>query len=405
MKIELLNIDSVDKIRRQMVSVGVDTKAIDIMDKKALNLVFRIYGCKFYHANLLKQEALSIGMDAAIEKDTITAKTEYTDCLVFGDAKRLLMLSGKLKRQSFEFLRNLGQNLEKYINNLLNQHPLFKYKNKTVDLGKNFLVMGILNVTPDSFSDGGRYNSFDTAIKRCEEMIEEGADIIDIGGESTRPGSEPLEMEEELRRVVPVVKGIKKRFNTAVSVDTYKSAVAKEALECGADIINDISGLNFDKNMLNVLSKSSCGIVAMHIKGTPKNMQKNPVYEHIIPEINKYFGDIIDKTDAAGIERERLVLDPGIGFGKTFENNYTILNNTKSFKIWGRPILIGLSRKSFIGYTLNRENPKERLFGTIGANVAALIRGANILRVHDVRENIEALKLARSIIDEAKPKQ
>ncbi len=404
MKIELLNIDSIDKISSQMVSVGVDAKAIDIMDKKAMSLIFKIYGCKFYHANLLKQEALSIGMDTAIERNTITAKTEYTDCLVFGDIKRLLILSGKLKRQPFKFLRDLGKNLEKYINNLLDQHSIFKYKNKAVDLGNNFLVMGILNVTPDSFSDGGRYNSFDKAVKRCEEMIEEGVNIIDIGGESTRPGSDPVELQEELRRVVPVVEEIKKRFNVDVSVDTYKSAVAKEAIECGADIINDISGLNFDSNMLDVLSENSCGIIAVHIKGTPKNMQKNPVYEHIIPEINEYFETIINKTDAAGIERERLVLDPGIGFGKTFEDNYTILNNIKSFKIWGRPILIGLSRKSFIGYTLNKEKPEDRLFGTIGANVTALIRGANILRVHDVKENSEALKLAKSIIDETKQK-
>ena len=402
MRIEPLDIDSLETARKEILSVGADKIAVGIMDKKAVNLAFKIYDCKFYHANLLKQEALSIGLETAVEKDTITAKTKISDCLIFGDIKRFLILSEKLKKQSFEFLRILGEKLETYIKNITNNRIIFRYKNRTINLNKRFLIVGILNVTPDSFSDGGKYNTLDSALKRCEEMIKEGADIIDVGGESTRPGSNSVSYDEELRRVVPVIEVIKRRFDVTVSVDTYRSEVAKAVLELGVDIINDISGLNFDEQMPSVLSKSSCGIVAMHIKGKPKDMQKNPHYEHLICEINEYFDDILKKAELNGIEKERIVLDPGIGFGKKFEDNYKIINNLQSFKIFSRPLLVGLSKKSFIGYTLNEKDTKKRLFGTIGANVTAFLKGARIFRVHDVRQNLEAIKLAASIIQEKK---
>ncbi len=400
MKIEFVEIDSIEKAKAEILSVGADRISVGLMDKKALNLAFRVFGCKFYHANILKQEALSLGMETAIEKNTVMAKTKVSDCLVFGDIKRFLALSEKLQKQSFEFLRELGDRLERYINNIISQKTVFQYGSKSIDTAHKPLVMGILNVTPDSFSDGGKYNSPDKAVKRCEKMIEEGADIIDIGGESTRPGSDPVPLKEELERVMPVVEAIKKRFDIAVSVDTYKSSVAQAAIDAGADIINDISGMTFDENMPSVLSKSNCGIIVMHIKGTPKNMQKNPHYEHLICEINEYFENILEKAEKNNIKRERIALDPGIGFGKTFEDNYKILNNIKAFKIFNRPILIGLSKKSFIGYTLDEKDTKNRLYGTIGANITALLRGANILRVHDVKQNLDAIRLAMSIIKE-----
>ncbi len=396
-KIELLNIDSVERARLAIKDVGVDKAAVNLMDKKSVMLVFKIYACKFYIANILKQEALSLGMDVAINRDAITAKTEYSDCLLMGDSKRMLKLADKLKKQSFRFLNELGRELKLYVDGAVSNKLTFRYGSNEIDLSSRFMVMGILNVTPDSFSDGGRYNSVDSAVKHAERMLEEGADIIDIGGESTRPGSEPVELNEELRRVVPVVEAIKKRFNAVVSVDTYKAEVAKQSINSGADIINDISGLSFDKEMLNVLSLSNCGIIAMHIKGTPKNMQNNPKYEHLLADINEYFESVINKIDLFGIDRDRLVLDPGIGFGKKYEDNLTILNNIKSFSIWNRPILIGLSKKSFIGFVLNLSDPEDRLFGSIGANVVSYLNGASILRVHDVKETVEALKIAQSI--------
>jgi len=402
MKIELVEIDSIEKAKKEILTVGADRAAVGIMDKKAISLAFKVFNCRFYHANLLKQEALSLGLETAVEKDTITAKTQISDCLIFGDIKRLLILSEKLKKQSFEFLRELGEKLETYINNIIYEKNVFKFGLQSRDLRNNFLIMGILNVTPDSFSDGGKYRRVDAALKRCEEMINEGADIVDVGGESTRPGSSSVSCDEELKRVIPVIDAIKKRFDIPVSVDTYKSEVAKAVLEYGVEIINDISGLNFDEQMPVVLSKSNCGIVAMHIKGKPKDMQKNPHYEHLICEINEYFENILKKAELNGIEKERIVLDPGIGFGKKFEDNYKIINNLQSFKIFSRPLLIGLSKKSFIGYTLDEDDTKKRLFGTIGANVTAFLKGARIFRVHDVKQNLEAVKLAASIVQEKK---
>ena len=399
--IELLRFDNISDIKKEFKNIGVDIRAFALMDKKALCYAIRVFDCKFYHANILKQEALSIGCDVAVEKSTITAETRITNCLIFGDVKRLLRLAEKLKKQDFEFLRTLGKKLEIYLKNALKEEAVFAFKDRRFVLKDNFLIMGILNVTPDSFSDGGKFNSLDRALEHTQQMIEEGADIIDIGGESTRPNAEAVELDEELKRVLPVVEAIKKRFNVIVSVDTYKSEVAKRALDAGADIINDISGLSFDDKMVDVLKASDCGIVAMHIKGTPKNMQKNPTYSHMIAEINSKFENIIKKIEKANINIERLILDPGIGFGKRFDDNLTIINHLEGFKIWGRPILIGTSRKSFIGAALNIEKPTQRLYGTIASNVVAYIKGARIFRVHDVKEHKDALKLARCIARES----
>jgi dihydropteroate synthase len=400
MKIELFNVDSIDRAKKEIISIGADSAAVSLMDKKFINLVFKVYGCKFYYANLLKQEALSLGMDAAIEKGTITADTKVSDCLIFGDIKRLIKLSEKLKRQSFKTIRELGYRLKHYIDGVTADRLIFRYRDNAVDLKSKFLIMGILNVTPDSFSDGGIYTNLDSALRRVEDMIEEGADIVDVGGESTRPGSDPVSIDDELNRVMPVVEAIKKRFDIAISVDTYKSKVADEALKRSVEIINDISGLNFDKNMVNVLAASNCGIVAMHIKGEPKNMQKNPSYKHILAEINEYFESVLDKIEKNSIDKDRVILDPGIGFGKTFDDNYKILNNIKSFRIWGRPILVGVSRKSFIGHTLNEPNPQNRIVGSVSANVVSFMNGARIFRVHDVKETYDALKIAQSIMNE-----
>ncbi len=400
--IELRKINEIEKIREELRNIGVDKIAVDLMDKKGICYAVKVFNCKFYHANILKQEALSVGIDAAVQKDVITAKKEITDCLILGDVKRIKKLAGKLKLQNFEFLREVGKRIEEALGGLIEADFIFEFKGRRFNLKNDYLIMGILNVTPDSFSDGGKFNSVDAALKRTEEMLKEGADIVDVGGESTRPGSDFVSLDEELNRVVPVVEAIKKRFGSDVilSVDTYKSKVAEEVLSLGADIINDISGLGFDKKLLDVLSDSDCGIVEMHIKGTPKNMQKNPVYEHLIAEINEKFDKILGKLKNAGIDEKRVVLDPGIGFGKNFEGNLKILNNIESFKIFGRPILVGTSRKSFIGAILNIDNPKDRLFGSISANTVSFLNGARIFRVHDIKATKDALTIAKSIKEE-----
>ncbi len=397
----LLKFDSLDRVREKLKEIGVDKVALHLMEAKGICYGILIKNCKFYHANILKQEALSLGIDCAVEKDVITAKTKESNCLILGDVKRLYKLSEKLRNQNFEFLRNLAYKMKKQLDGVIKSEFIFKFGNEEMSLKDRFLIMGILNVTPDSFSDGGEYFDIDKALKRVEEMVNNGADIIDIGGESTRPFSEPVGLDEELRRVIPVIEAIKREFkNVVLSIDTYKSKVAKEALDRGVEIVNDISGLGFDEKLIEVLASSDCGIVEMHIKGSPKNMQKDPYYDDVVSEINDKFSEILSKIKNAGIDENRVVLDPGIGFGKRFEHNLEILNNIEAFKVWGRPILIGTSRKSFIGGVLNIKNPKDRLFGTIASNVLAFAKGAHVFRVHDVKVHKEALMLTESILRE-----
>ncbi len=400
MEIELLNLGSPTVISAEFEAIGCDPEGSAIMKQKLHTLTIKIYACKFYEANLLKQEALSVGADVAIHRKSITAEIKTTDCLLMGDTRRLLRLSEKLKRQSFSTIRELGIKLNRYIRGIQEEKLIFSFGTRNLNLAEKPLIMGILNVTPDSFSDGGLYTSQDKALKRCEEMIEEGAHIVDVGGESTRPSAEPVSEEEELKRVIPVIEAIKKRFDIPVSVDTYKARVADEAIKSGAEIVNDISGLGFDRNMINILKKSTCGIIAMHIKGTPRTMQNNPHYEHLLSEINKKFEEILKVTADAGVEETRVVLDPGIGFGKTYKDNYRILNNLIAFRVWGRPLLVGTSRKSFIGDTLSEAKPTDRLYGSISSAVVAYLNGARIFRVHDIKPTRQALQIALSITKE-----
>ncbi len=257
--------------------------------------------------------------------------------------------------------------------------------------------MGILNVTPDSFSDGGLFLNARDAIEKALCMEAEGADIIDIGGESTRPGSRPVSPEEEIRRTIPVIEAISGRLAIPVSVDTYKSVVARRAIEAGAAMVNDISGLRFDPEMAHVLAQHDVALVLMHIKGTPRNMQKNPVYTDIFSEITDYLKESIKMATESGIAKERIVIDPGIGFGKTPEHNLQIINNLNSFSSLCRPVLIGASRKSFIGSILNNAPASERLEGTAAAVAISVIKGANMVRVHDVKEMVRVVRVADAI--------
>jgi len=252
------------------------------------------------------------------------------------------------------------------------------------------LIMGILNITPDSFYDGGKYFNYDKAIERGKEIEKEGADIIDIGGESTRPGSAPVSEKEEIKRVIPVIENLSKEIKIPISCDTYKSKVAEKALQVGAEIINDISGLRFDKNLIEVIKEHKPGLIIMHTKGKPKNMQKKPYYKDTINEIYNFFKKRLEYAIKKGISEKSIVIDPGIGFGKRLIDNLLIIKNLSKFKKIGRPILIGTSRKSFIGKLLNLPE-EERLEGTIASIVISYINGAKIFRVHDVKEAKRAL--------------
>lgn len=273
---------------------------------------------------------------------------------------------------------------------------ILKWSSYRLDLTRRTHIMGILNVTPDSFSDGGLYLDTDKAVERSFEIEKEGADIIDIGGESTRPGALPLSPEEELSRVVPIIEKLKSRLRIPISIDTYKAEVAREAIKAGASIINDISGLRFDPEMVTVAAEYDVPVVIMHIKGTPRDMQINPVYQDLIGEIRHFLEEGISIAQKAGVDDDMIIIDPGIGFGKTFEHNLEIINRLDEFRSLGMPILLGPSRKSFIGKILDLP-PGDRLEGTAAAVAIGIMKGANIVRVHDVSSIVRVARVVDAI--------
>ncbi|HXI25704.1 MAG TPA: dihydropteroate synthase [Pyrinomonadaceae bacterium] len=275
----------------------------------------------------------------------------------------------------------------------------WKLKNRSLGYGERTLVMGVLNVTPDSFSDGGKFFSFDAAIAQAEQMIEEGADIIDIGGESTRPGSESVSEQEELTRVLPVIERLASSGAVPISIDTTKAAVARAALAAGAEIINDISGLRFDPAIADEAAQASAGLLLMHSRGTPKDMQQIPFAEDIFADVIEGLRLSISIAEQHGVARESIAIDPGIGFGKSVEQNLELIAKLDPLaqEFSDLPIVIGTSRKSFLGKLLGGAPADERLYGTIATVVASVLHGAQIVRVHEVKPIIEAVKVAEAI--------
>lgn len=260
------------------------------------------------------------------------------------------------------------------------------------------LVMGILNVTPDSFSDGGKFDQVETALEQARRMIAEGADLLDVGGESTRPGADPVTAEQELDRVLPVIRQLRTESDIPISIDTYKASVAEAALEAGADIVNDVAALRFDPDLPRLVAERGCPVILMHMLGEPRNMQKNPQYEDCVKEIATFFDERLAFAQQHGIALDRIILDPGIGFGKRLQDNLAILANIDQLRRPGRPILIGASRKSFIKMIHDTgRQAEQRTGGSIAAALAAAWQAADILRVHDVAETVEALAVMKAI--------
>ena len=301
------------------------------------------------------------------------------------------------KKLNEEGLNDLSIIIKNTLDNFQKKSYNLSFPSKSINLAEKVAVMGILNLTPDSFYDGGKYKGEKEILNRVEQMVEEGADIIDIGGESTRPGALPVTEKEEIKRVIPYIRKITHLFDIPVSIDTYKSKVAISALEEGAQMVNDISGLRFDPEMVKVVSSYNIPVVIMHIKGTPRNMQNNPRYESLMDEIISYLDNGIQRAVRAGIDPEKIIVDPGIGFGKTVEHNLFILKRLSELKVLGKPILIGVSRKSFIGKVLGLPVEK-RLTGSLAASCIAVMEGARIVRTHDVKETRWAVDLVDAIL-------
>jgi dihydropteroate synthase len=374
--------------------IGVDPYGIDAMARKTINIniLLEKQPCKI--ANIIKQEMLSIGGDAAVARGSVACSVPVSDILMMGTVKQILTLAKKIEKQPFG-LNLIAREIFEILNNIYQSEYVWKTSRRKITLGRKTMVMGILNVTPDSFSDSGLFSSPQKAIEHGLAMADEGADIIDIGGESTRPGSRSVPVKIELKRVLPIIEGLTKKIKIPISIDTKKAEVARLAVDFGAEIINDISALNGDKNMAEIIRKTRAAAILMHMRGKPKNMQKGSLaYDNLMGEITDYLKQSSKKALNAGVEKDCIVIDPGIGFGKTPEDNYKIIKDLSELKALGMPVLIGTSRKSFIGKITGGE-PDERMEGTAATVVAAIMNGCHIIRVHDVT----AMKKVAAVTD------
>lgn len=379
------------QIKQIMRDIKVDPYGIELMSVKAGHYLMLTQPLSNITANILKQEMLSLGADAAVARGALTGSAKKTGCLLMGNLAQYKRLSGKLKAQPFG-LGVLSAQISEGLRNFQKEDFILRAGNSRLNLAGRTLLMGILNLTPDSFSgDGLCGRGLGNILEYAQSLERDGADIIDVGGESSRPGARPVELKEELKRVISVIKALAKRIKVPLSVDTYKPQVARQALDNGATIVNDISGLN-DRRMAKIAAGYKAAVVIMHMKGNPRTMQRCPRYDSLIGDIISYFENRIESARSAGISAESIIVDPGIGFGKTLEHNLEILRDLSHFKSLGKPILAGTSRKSFIGKVIDA-GPQERLFGTVSSCVIAANNGAKIIRAHDCRAVKQALVL------------
>lgn len=376
-----------------MRHIGVADEGVELMAPAAAGKMVRVSGLSPREANILKQEALSLGGDAALPAEAYAMAGAECEALLMGTLARLEALAARLELFSGS-LASLGKDLAASV---FNYSQAFREMKLPEGLGgRPWQVMGILNVTPDSFYDGGRHQGPEAALVQARLMAGAGAGIIDVGGESTKPGSAPVSEDEEISRVLPVIEAIASELDVVISVDTSKSGVARAALDAGAAMINDVTGLRNDEEMVAVAAEYRCPVCIMHMQGTPADMQEAPAYDDVVAELVEFFQAAIERAAAKGVARENIILDPGIGFGKKLKHNLRLLKHLDSFLSLGRPLMIGVSRKSFIGMIMDN-GAEERLAGTLAANVAAFQKGARIFRVHDVAENYQALKTIEAV--------
>ncbi len=380
---------------------GVDPQGIEVMRHKFCQYVLELTAVPLRAALIIKQEMLSLGGEAALPRTAAALSVEEVDLLLAGTAKQLSILAQKLRQQPFG-LQQVAQEVAETVQNLLvpinQQQRVWRCGDYRLPLGSKTYVMGILNVTPDSFSDGGRYQGVKTAFQHAQELADQGADIIDIGGESTRPGAKLVSDEEELARVIPVVQRLAKEINLPISVDTTKYSVAQEALEAGASIINDISGLQKEPRLAQLAAKYKAGLVIMHMQGVcPQEMQVNPEYDDVVAEVIAFLRQQVDFALESGVDSDQIILDPGIGFGKRLEHNLMLLNRLAEFQVLNYPLLLGTSRKSLIGQVLGTP-VDQRVEGTATTVALGIKAGADVVRVHDVQPMVRVAQMADAIV-------
>jgi dihydropteroate synthase len=386
-----------------MERVGVDPVGISLMAPKQFHYNLKLLGLTPAQANIIKQDLLSVGGEAAVAKGVVACSVDSTDAILSATEKQFTRLIDKLKCQR-HVLKEIAGVLQATLDNISSASLVLKGCSGSWELGRRTMIMGVLNVTPDSFSDGGMYMDSGEAVARGLEMVEEGADIVDVGGESSRPGAGSVSELEESGRVIPVVEALAAK-GVSVSVDTTKASVAERALDSGAAMVNDISALLSDPSMAGVVLRYKAPVVLMHMRGTPQTMQDDVVYDDLMAEVFGFLSERLSFAVGEGIEPERIVIDPGIGFGKSAGGSLEILRRLGELKGLGRPVLVGASRKSFIGSVLGGggdggdggDAAGGRLTGTLSSVVAAILGGAHMVRVHDVKESTEAARMADAI--------
>ncbi|MGB9805062.1 dihydropteroate synthase [Desulfofundulus sp.] len=390
LQVRHIEIKNREQALEEIAAVGADQAGCRLMAPKAVHRVLKISGLTPVQATILKQEMLARGGDAAVARGVVDHTVEKTDVLLMGTLKQYNAMLAKLELQPFGLAALAGE-IRRVLQNLEGR-PIRRLdcRGKELVLGERTLVMGILNVTPDSFSDGGRFNDPSRALEHAHRLVEEGADIIDLGGESTRPGHTPVSLEEELRRVIPVLEKLVQEVPVPISVDTTKAAVAREALEIGAHIINDQWALRADPEMAAVVARYGVPVILMH-------NQVGTEYEDLMGDIIRFFRESIAMAMEAGIGTDKIIIDPGIGFGKTVEQNLEIMNRLPELACLGLPVLLGTSRKSMIGKTLDLP-VEQRLEGTAATVAIGIAAGVDIVRVHDVKEMVRVARMTDAMV-------
>ncbi len=393
----LLEVEDLREAYARLDEIRPSEQGRAIMAPKLVYRVVRVDNVDTKAANILKQNMLSIGGEVSLPREVFDYGGKKVSAVISGNLKHYKQLIAKLKRQPFG-LKALAAELEELL------RPAFGAGARVLRLGgreyhldRKTLVMGVVNVTPDSFSDGGLYHDPRAAVEHALRLEEEGADILDIGGESTRPGSDFVTLDEELRRVMPVLEGIMDRVGVPVSIDTTKAEVARQALEAGCAMVNDISAMRLDPEMPGLVAEKGVPVCLMHMRGMPKDMQVDPRYDDVVGEIAAFLRQRAEAAREAGVDGANVLIDPGIGFGKTLEHNLEILRRLGEFRSLGHPVLLGTSRKSFIGRILDLAED-QRLEGTAASVALGIAGGADIVRVHDVKEMVRVARVADAIL-------
>ncbi len=387
-------------VMEEISKIGVDIGSIPIFERKREIIPIKVCSLRTPAAIIIKQEMLAAGGDAAIERGAITCSKERGDVVLLGTLKTYLKLIDKLRSMNYFQLPELADEIENLISRKLNPSEVVVIRSpwgRVLKLDGKVKLMGVMNLTPDSFYSGSRVKTIDELLARVESMLNEGADIIDLGAVSTRPGAKLPPPDEERRRLLQPLKAVREAFPDAfISVDSFRTEILRDAIELGADMVNDVSGFQFDPELPDLIVKLNVPVVINHIKGKPENMQDNPVYDDLISELISYFKQRLDLLYSKGYDNVA-ILDPGIGFGKRLQDNLQILARITEFKSLGKPVMIGASRKSFIGTILDGIPPEERLEGTIAVSAICAMKGVDILRVHDVKPNRMAVRVAQAI--------